>query len=115
MSNRQPNYRAKPVREALGLLNASDICAERGYSNISVLNRLVVERKAPKPDLIVGEDRLRLWKVERLPEFPDPESVRVRPGKHGDYDPAIQMDSDQLRLLRDTQSFYRILAKCRPG
>jgi hypothetical protein len=109
----QPNYRAKSTREALGLVNASDICTEMGYSGISVLNRLVVEKKAPKPDLIVGDDRLRLWKVERLPEFPDSESVRVRPGKHGDYDPAIHMDAKQLKLLRDTQSFYRVLAQCR--
>jgi hypothetical protein len=110
---RQPNYRAKSTREALGLLNASDICTELGYSGISVLNRLVIERKAPKPDLIVGDDRLRLWQVERLDEFPDAESTRNRSSKHGDYDPAIQMDAKLLALLRDTQSFYRVLALCR--
>jgi hypothetical protein len=109
----QPNYRYKPTREALGLVNASDICAERGYSNISVLNRLVVEKKAPKPDLIVGDGRLRLWRVERMGQFPDAESTRNRSSKHGDYDPAMQMDAKQLKLLRDTQSFYRVLAQCR--
>ncbi len=105
----EPNYHVPRVRQALGLVSASEICKLKGYPSTSVLNRLIIEKRAPKPDLLVGEDNMRLWKLDRLDEFP---SGYKKPHT-GDYDPAIYMDAKQLKLLRDTRVFYAVLNQVR--
>ena len=110
----EPNFYLADIRQAHGLATSSEICKLKGYPSTSVLNRLIIEKRAPKPDLVLGEDNFRLWKLDRLDEFPSDNFLKIHKKPHtGECDPAIHMDAKQLKLLLDTRVFYVVLNQAR--
>jgi len=95
-----------------GYVDAAEVCMMNDYSSISVLNRLIDEGKVPPPDVVVSRRGVRLWLEEKVHDLPRAENSRKsRSDRDMEKPPSIHLTKEQAKLLRDTQSFFRLMAR----
>ena len=108
MKIKTENLRRKEYREACNILTGKDILKKYKIT-IAIFEKMILLGDVPKPDFIVGSQKMRCWKQESLIDIKAKSEKYKTKLKENDLEPCIQIDAKTRAILLSTRRFFQTM------